>query len=283
MISFAAVNAADWTQFADRNPKDFDKIMSCGVGAVDVRIALPFRGPSQAEIKLAKLAADAGLEVRAHGWAGKSDGTSAEASIADHAAGLTQGKKAAENAAILGARRYGCNAEHHVWRGQRPGCANPKAVDFLAGFLDGFYPENRAAFCDYVGFPDPAFHYKPADLDGDGDLDTEIPEDEQIRWGRCAVMAYQTDPATVLKTINRAAKNWSALDVEPWVGVGRIDVKDGQVGSEAATKAAYKQCGRITLYVGFKAFPQVLVGHAGHRALVSLTPILLGTKSEVMA
>lgn len=271
-ISIAAVNARDWLAL---KPAALDSTLSCGITAVDVRIALPHRGPSKDELALAKRVRDAGLEVRAHAWAGRSNGTSEELSIAGHAEGLDQGKRAAENAALLGAHRYGCNAEHHVWRG-RAGTANPKAVDFLSGFLDAFYPANRECHADYLGFPDPAHHYRSIDADGDGDIDTEIPEDEVIRWWRCAAMVYQSDPSAVLRGIERAAQVWRTaegpLDIDPWVGVGRIDAKLGQVGSEAATKAAYRRCGRVTLYVGNGAIGQLTEGHKGHRPLVALVP-----------
>jgi hypothetical protein len=282
VITIAAVNSNDFLALANSRPKDWSRLMQCGISAVDIRVALPYRGPSASDYRLAALVRDAGLEVRCHGWAGVSNGTAAEISKANRASGEEQGKRAAANAALLGAARYGCNAEHHVWRGPN-GTANPKAVDFLSGFLDTFYAENRDAHCDYLGYPAPEYHYRPIDADGDGDIDTEIPEEERVRWSRCAVMAYQTRPAAVLASIERAAKRWPEHELEAWVGVGRIDRTVGQVGSEEATKAAVRRCGRVTLYVGFGAQGQLLDGHSGHRALVAFVPELVAIGREVKA
>lgn len=263
-LSIAAVHASDWLRLgADR----LDRVLSCGIVAVDVRIARLHDGPSATERRLAQLVIDAGLELRCHAWVGHRSG---DVAAVDASLGARDGHVAAACASEIKASSFGCNAERDVWRGQG-GRAHPKAVDYLDSFANLFHEGTQTAELDYVGFADPRAHYTNVDADGDGDLDAEIPLDLRQRFRSVGVMAYQSTLDAVQRVLARARRRWpehaEAGRMVPWLGVGREGV--GRAPVTAAVAAEY---GGACLYVGFGAIGQLVDGNNWHPPIVTLVP-----------
>ena len=271
-LYIAAVHAPDWLALGLR----LDRVLECGISGVDVRIGRLDYGPTKAELELARVVSEAGLEVRCHSWVGHRSG---DVAAVDADLGKRDGHIAGAQCAAIGATSFGANAERDVWRGPG-GKAHPGAVDYLDSFAVYFHEANHLADLDYVGFADPAWHYKSADLDGDGVPDNVIPLHTQAEFVRVGVMAYQTSLPDVRKTIARARKRWpehaESADIVPWLGVGRLDGDGHMVGSAEASAAVARECGEATFYVGFGAVGQLLVGHPRHPPLVALVPHILG-------
>lgn len=277
----AAVVAAQWLEL-----EELDQVLGWPeLTGLDVRIQRRGR-PSTFEKNLAKRVLDAGKRLRCHTWMGVegSDG----ASKATYRDGIRQGEELAQDALMLGAEAAAANNEKDVWRGPK-GFANPKAVDFLEGEADGFARGRgtcAALELHELGLAVPAWHYKKADLDKDGDLDTTIPAETALRFPRKGVMAYQVDDSPTLvedqelrDALTRAKKVWpQKLGV--WLGVGRIDEHGRVWGDYAAAKAilADRHAGidEVTWYVGYGAIGQVLLGHPRHPALVEILPEVAG-------
>ena len=296
-IYLAAVNAPDWLALGPR----LDKALASGFAGVDVRLA-NVAHPSTAERELAKRVIAAGLTLRCHSWVGHRAGDSA---AVDAASGRRDGDLAAAACSSLGAASFGANAERDVWRGQN-GTAHPKAVDYLNEHAETFLTAHRTRAAvlrgeaktaadagltarakalesearylasieiDYVGFAVPAWHYKPADSDHDGDIDTEIPEYQRIIYSRIGVMAYQSTEAAIRATVARGERRWpehtEARRIVPWLGVGRLEAGE-PVGSAAAARVFCREYAEIVFYVGFGAIGQVLDGHPKHESLASI-------------
>lgn len=296
-IYLAAVNAPDWLALGSR----LDTVLSAGFAGIDVRLANAAH-PTTAERELAKRTLEAGLGLRCHSWVGHRAGDMA---AVDAASGRRDGEIAAAACSSLGAASFGANAERDVWRG-RDGAAHPKAVDYLNEHAETFLTSvrTRAAVLrgeakgaaaagltararvleaearylagieiDYVGFAVPAWHYKPADSDHDGDVDTEIPEYQRIIYSRVGVMAYQSSLADLRKTIGRAERRWpehtEARRIVPWLGVGRLEA-GSPVGNADAARVLCREYAEVTFYVGFGAIGQVLDGNPKHESLASI-------------
>lgn len=264
-IFLAAVNAPDWLALGSR----LDKALASGFAGVDVRLA-NVAHPSTAERELAKRVLAAGLTLRCHSWVGHRAGDSA---AVDAASGRRDGEIAAAACSSLGAASFGANAERDVWRGQN-GTAHPKAVDYLNEHAESFLAAGKRALeIDYVGFAVPAWHYKPADSDHDGDIDTEIPEYQRIIYSRIGVMAYQSTEAAIRATVARGERRWpehtEARRIVPWLGVGRLEAGE-PVGSAAAARVFCREYAEIVFYVGFGAIGQVLDGNPKHESLASI-------------
>lgn len=286
----AAVVAAQWLGLGKR----LDEALAIeGLAGIDIRIAK--RGkPSEYERELAARVLAAGKRVRIHSWTGVRDGADGP-SKAVYKDGITQGEQLARDALALGAESAGANSERDVWRG--PGkFANPKAVDFLDGLADGFgqvcAAESQAIGLIEVGLAVPAWHYRSADLDKDGDIDTVIPRAVRERYGRKAVMVYQVDDSPTIvedaelrTALDRARKVWpSPIPMSMWLGVGRIDDQGRIWGDYDAAREviADRHAGidEAVWYVGFGAIDQVLFGHARHPSLLQIIPSI-AQSSEV--
>lgn len=269
-LYLAAVHAPDWLGLGAR----LALALRAGFAGVDVRVANLARGPSKAERELAEQAASCGLDVRCHSWVGYRSG---DVAAVTPALGRRDGDLAAAACVALGASSFGANAERDVWRGPN-GTACPGAVDYLNEQAERFLAAApRARQIDYVGFADPAHHYREIDADGDGDIDTEIPEYQRIIYSRVGVMAYQSTEADLRKTLNRAVKRWpehaAAKRIVPWFGVGRLDAGKA-VGNAIASCKLAREFGEATFYVGFGAIGQLLDGNPQHESLVSLAKSL---------
>ncbi len=280
---FAAVHAPDWL---DLKVPEWDAVAECGIAGIDIRIANPHSGPSQHERKLAKLVQASGLEVRVHGWVGRSD--TEGFAVANHRSGLADGEVMGSAGAELGATFVGMNAEKAVWR-WRGGKANPHADDFYRGFHEGSlkaYPTGRL---QDVGFADPREHYDPkADLDGDGVPDALITRETAELSDRRGVMAYQSSAVTVQRKLARGrAIAGPALPISWWGGVGRPSPTEGVVGNYQVTlEGCRERWSGIDEWVGYVGFTErgqklptikmLTVGHEAHPPLVQLVRAICG-------
>lgn len=276
----AAVVAAQWLALG----KQLDQVLALeALGGLDVRIAK--RGkPSEYERDLAARVLAAGKRLRIHTWMGVRDGADGP-SKATYKDGFAQGEQLASDAIVLGAEAGGANSERDVYRGPS-GFANPKCADVVRGIGDGFRRASgdKALQLIDVGLGDPAWHYKRADLDHDGDLDTKIPADVVALYDRKGTMAYQVDDSPTIvedaelrTALDRARKVWPApMSMTAWLGVGRQDDQGRVWGDYAGARAviADRHAGldEVVWYVGFGAIDQVLLGHPRHPALVELVP-----------
>jgi len=271
---FAAVHAPDWLALP---AADWDRVAECGIAGIDVRISWPKGGPTKAEQGLASRVRGAGLELRCHGWVGRSTNGIAIAGALD---GFTDGWRMGAAAQSLAATFVGMNAEKDVWRGLG-GKANPGALDFYRGFHEGSlkaYPTGRL---QDVGFSDPREHYQTADLDGDGHPDNLIPRDVAELFDRKGVMAYQSSESTLKRKLERGRTiAGPGVPLTWWGSVGRIDRDHGVIGSYSATlKGCRERWAGIDEwvgYVGFGAIGQLVQGHATHRPLVDLVRAING-------
>lgn len=272
----AAVHAPDWLALGSH---DLARVFGCGLLGIDIRVARPDLGPSPDERRLAELVHGAGLEVRCHAWVGvrAADGTSA--ARARHGAVL--GKALGTWATMLGAQMASGNFERDVWRGPNGG-ANPDAVEFVDQYITAFYDENRTAWLADLGFADPSEHYRAADLDGDGDLDNELPARVVTRFARRGIMAYQGDPGVVRRKLERGRKvAGPTMALSWWSSVGRKDPRTGEVVGRASTTlrgCAERWAGidEWVGYVGFGAASQLVQGNSEHPALVALVGEMSG-------
>lgn len=279
----AAVDASAWLELSST---ELGRVLALpDLAGIDVRLAKASR-PSEYERELAAKVLAAGKRLRVHTWTGVRDGADGP-SKATYRDGVAQGEALARAALDLGAEGAGSNAERDVWRGPK-GCANPKATDFLDGIADGAGTvcAERAQALELieVGLAAPAWHYKRADLDRDGDIDTTISADTRGRYGRKAVMAYQVDDspkivedAELRGALDRARKVWPApIPMSVWLGVGRVDDHGRVWGDYAAARAiiADRHAGidEVVWYDGFGAIGQVLIGHPRYPALVEVIP-----------
>lgn len=281
-LAVAAVYARDWIglRSSDR-PKltrpDLDRVLAAGFSAIDIRLENIARGPSPHELALAKVVLAAGVPLRCHAWVGRVD-PATNTSVVRRADGLRDGRNAGRAAALMGSQSFAANPEYAYWRALGGG-ANPRAADALDGLAEAFYEENRDQHLNHVGFADPSWHYGKGDTDGDGQIDSEIPLEVQRRYHWVYVMAYQSDYIGVKKRMDTAKAVWTMhadSHVEPWLGVGRVDKRDGQVGSYDASMRMIRQHGCGTGYVGAGAIPQLLVGHPGHASLAHMAMELRG-------
>lgn len=280
---FAAVNAPDWLSLS---AAEWDAVAECGITGIDVRISVPRHGPSKAERDLARRVREAGLEVRVHGWVGRSDAK--DFSVATHRTGLEDGEAMGAAGAALGATLVGMNAEKSTWR-WRDGKANPYADDFYRGFHEGslkVYPTGRL---QDVGFADPREHYDPkADLDNDGVPDALITRETAELFDRRGIMAYQSSAATVQRKLARGrAIAGPALPLSWWSGVGRPSPTEGVVGSyETTLRGCRERWSGIDEWVGYVGFTErgqkmptirmLLDGHETHGPLVQLVRAIRG-------
>lgn len=269
----AAVQASDWLKLG----LGLEHFLLCGIAGVDIRIASLDHGLTKAEIELARIVSEAGLELRCHSWLGHRSGDSAQV---DGAMGLRDGRLAGQYTLCLGAKSFGCNAERDVWRGER-GHAHPNAVEYLQRFNLGFREQAITRPINYVGLADPRYHYRPADLDGDGVNDAEIPLRLREEYQRVGVMAYQSRLDHIQRVLARAEKRWPEHKgrIVPWLGVGRVG-DAGVVGNAEASTVIARQYGEVTFYVGFGAIGQLLEGHAQHPPLVQLIPQILAPEAS---
>lgn len=282
--AFAAVNATDWL----KKGLALDKVLSCGISAVDIRVANPAAGPSKDEIELSRIVSEAGITVRCHGWAGVrgSDGSS-KATAVD---GTRQGRELARCAQRLGVTDLASgNFERDVWRGpvarkNSDGVptgwyANPAAVDYIHSYISAFYELNRECSLGDLGFSDPDEHYIDADLDKDGDIDDEIPRDLVERFKRRGIMAYQNDAASVKKKLAGGRAVAGPVPLSWWGSVGRVAADGAVVGSAAVTQSVCRErasgIDEWVGYVGFGAIQQLLVGNPKHMALTLLVKQML--------
>jgi hypothetical protein len=284
-IAIAAVYARDWVAVKSTDKplitaSDLTKVLRSGVDAIDIRVESLRRGPSAHELELARRCHAEGVEVRCHSWVGD---LSSGPSKADAPMGLVQGEQARAAARVLGATRFGVNAENSVWRGPilpetgRHG-ANPRANDYLAAFAVAFRIVDCAPTLEYLGYAVPAWHYRRADLDRNGIDDNTVEMRVRTAYDTVGVMTYQSSLPAHQSQLARARNVWpehfqpSPRDsrITPWVGVGRIDKKDGQIGNADASIALAREYGKITFYVGGGAMGQLLAGHPGHRSLVQI-------------
>lgn len=283
----AAVVAPEWLDLGTT----LNQVLALdGLAGVDIRIARRGR-PSYYERELAKRVLGSGKRLRIHTWMGvrRPDGTSGAA----RASGMAQGRALAEDALALGAEVAGANSERDVWRG--PGkFANPKAVDFLAAVPEGVAEAVGGAELRLIelGIAMPAWHYRRADLDHDGDIDTEIPAEVRYAYDRKAVMAYQVDDSPVIvedaelrTALDRARKVWPGRQMGVWLGVGRVDAQGRVWGDYAAARKVlvdrHAGVDEVTWYAGFGAIDQVLTGNPRHPALVEVVPDIASATSEV--
>lgn len=275
-IVVAAVFARDWIAVrpGDRpriSPGELRRFLRCGIDALDIRVESLRRGPSEHERALADVARAVGLRVRCHAWVGVRD-LATGASAATRETGLVQGAQLAAAGHALGAESAAANAERDVWRGVGRH-ANPRGAEVLDGLAEGFHGSTSTLHLDHVGFGDPAWHYGTSDVDGDGRLDAEIPEDVELRYRLSMVMAYGSSVPDIETRLGRAKAVWqhhAAEHIEPWLGPGRIDKRDGQVGSAWASAEIIRRYRRGCLYVGGGAMGQLLVGHPGHMSIEML-------------
>lgn len=281
----AAVVASQWVLELG---KELDQVLALpGLAGIDVRLARLGK-VSEYERALAARVLAAGKRLRVHTWTGVRDGADGP-SKATYRDGLAQGEQLARAALDLGAEAAGSNAERDVWRGPK-GFANPKAVDFLDGIADGAgrvsAERSQPLSLIEVGLAVPAWHYKSADLDRDGDVDTKIPSETRDRYARKGVMAYQVDDSPSLVedaelrvALDRARKVWPApMPMTAWFGVGRVDDHGRVWGDYAAALAvlADRHAGidEVCWYTGFGAIGQVIEGHDRHPALVEIIPAI---------
>jgi len=267
----AAVHAEDWLKLG---AEKLEQVFTCGIYGIDIRVALPARGPSKSELALAKAAHARGLGVRCHAWAGVRSATT-DISVADAASGKIQGTELAVCADLLDVTDLASgNFERDVWRGPNR-MANPKAVDFIDAYIDAFLVKNRACNIGDLGFADPDVHYVDADLDHDGDNDDELPEWLVQQFFRRGIMAYQSAESDIRKKLEEGRKVSGGRPLSWWGSVGRIDkATQKPVGSAAATRAILasppKGVDEWVAYVGFGAIGQLLDGNPRHPSLASI-------------
>jgi hypothetical protein len=284
-IAIAAVYARDWVAVKSTDKplitaNELTKILRSGIAAIDIRVESLRRGPSAHEIEIARQAHALGVEVRCHSWVG--DVTSGP-SKADGPMGLVQGEQARAACRVLGATRFGVNAENSVWRGPVDPVtgfrlANPKANDFLASFAVAFRIVDCPPTLEYLGYANPAWHYRRADLDRNGIDDNTIEPRVRKAYDTVGVMTYQSSIPAHDDQLARAQRVWpehfgtapKTSCITPWVGVGRIDKKSGQIGNADASITLARRFGRLTFYVGGGAMGQLLRGHPGHRSIVQI-------------
>ena len=274
----AAVVAPQWLDLG----QGLDRVLALpDLAGLDVRLGR-FNKADRYERELCQRVLAAGKRLRVHSWTGLL-GSSQGPSIARHIDGLTQGKALAKAALELGAEGAGTNSERDAWRGDN-GYANPKAVDFILGLAEGMREVAPTLQRIEVGLANPAWHYKRADLDKDGDIDTHIPLEVVRQYDRKGVMAYQVDDspkivedAELRTALDRARKVWAdPIPLSVWLGCGRIDDQGRVWGDYAAAREvlADRHAGvdEVVWYVGFGAIGQVLFGHPRHPALVEILP-----------
>ena len=271
---FAAVHAPDWV---DLKAAAWEAIVECGIKGIDIRVSWPTSGTSKDERQLAKCVLKAGLEVRCHGWVGRSVDGVAVAGFAD---GLRQGGWMGSAGRQLGAGFVGMNAEKDVWRGP-DGKANPGALAFYKGFYEGSLMAHSEGLLQDVGFADPREHYTTADLDGDRHPDNLIPLEVSELFDRKGVMAYQSHESVLKRKLARGrAIAGPAVPLTWWGSVGRIDKQHGVVGSYHATlkgcRERWSDLDEWVGYVGFGAIGQLVEGHATHPPLVDLVRAING-------
>lgn len=274
----AAVVASDWMSL----PKeDLDRVLALeGLTGIDVRLARIDR-PSPFERDLCARVLAAGKRLRVHGWTGvRGDDGNSKATYVD---GLRQGKQLATSALALGAEAAGPNSERDVYRGPN-GYANPRAANVVEGLADGIREVSPELVRIDVGLAMAAWHYKRADLDKDGDIDTDIPASVVGKYDRKGVMAYQVDDSpTIVEdaelrvALDRARKVWPApMPLSVWLGVGRKDESGRVWGDYAAAREviADRHAGidEVVWYPGFGAIGQLLVGHPRHPSLAEIIP-----------
>lgn len=283
-------------------------LVEAGVNGLDLRLPSGTSGREwDALVDLAQWTWESGATVTVHSWEGRFDGTRATADRAEgrkDALAVVRRIKALQRAVLerwlgdLPARiagrpplfdpaqleslahveAYRGNFERDLWRGA-DGFANPSADDYLDEFYLVFYEELRTCAADYLGFGNPDVHYKDSDIDRDGHQDDTIPEDLPNRVRRVALMVYQSTESDMMTVIERNLAPWGELDFAIFVGVGRLDAKQGQVGNLKALigvlRRRLSRLVEVVFYVGFGAEGQLLVGHAGYPALVQAVPQVL--------
>ncbi len=271
--------ATSWVHFT---AADKQKIADSGLAWIDARLRSPGSG---------KILADAramGLELRGHDWDGETP-PGKSWSIADEASGRVDGYKAAVRAIAAGVSVYSANFEVDVWRGEKPGYANPHADEYMEAFFDAFDERTRGTGMRvrYLGFSNPEYFYKTSDLDLDGHPDNTIPGwllDGRIEG--CSAMVYQGQRTAIRKTLDRARKVWSDKLVEAYAGTGRVDAAGDCIGNDAAWTEIAKagEVPAISFYVGYTAkdnrvqpWETIVRGSKWHRPIVDLARDVLTT------
>jgi hypothetical protein len=279
---FAAVHAPDWLALP---AADWDRVVECGIAGIDVRMSWPKNGPTGPERTLAKRVQEAGLDLRVHGWVGKSDAQ--DFSIATERDGIEQGGWLGRCGLELQASMVGPNSEYQVWRG-RDGKANPNALEFYRGMHVGCLNAHPLGRLQDIGFADPREHYTKADLDGDGLPDAFIPRDVAELCDRKGVMAYPGNERVVKAKLARASDiAGPGIPLSWWGGVGRISPTIGQVGDYHVTlKGCRERWSGIGEWVGYVGFTEkgqkqptiemLTKGHAMHGPLVQLVREISG-------
>jgi hypothetical protein len=274
---FAAVHAPDWLALP---AGDWDRVVECGIAGIDVRMSWPKVGPTGPERTLAKRVHEAGLDLRIHGWVGKSDAEGF--SIATERDGIEQGGWLGRCGAELDASMVGPNSEYQVWR-WRGGKANPNALGFYRGVHVGSLKAYPLGRLQDVGFRDPREHYDPrADLDKNGVPDALIPRDVAELFDLKGVMAYQSNEATLKRGLTRAREiAGPGVPMSWWSGVGRPSPTQGVVGDYHVTlKGCRERWSGISEWTGYVGFTErgqkqptiemLTKGHARHGPLVQL-------------
>lgn len=209
--------SASWLPLSDTERA---RVLSLdGLTGLDIRIR------PGAEI-VARDCVQAGLPYRLHSWEGGRDATNLPANWdaaegARDAARVGARRKQIATAAGAPAEGYGLNDERDAWK------QNPTAVDALDAFADR-YLELTTERPDHLGFWDPAWHYGARDWDGDGDIDTKIPDASKAKFRRKHVMAYQRLYPQIVGTLTRARKVWPTHPMGAYVSIGAL-APDGDI------------------------------------------------------
>jgi len=219
----------------------------------------------------------AGKPYRLHSWEGGRDATNLPAN--------TDAAEGARDAAKVGARiqqieiagggpaqAYALNDERDWWKG------NPTAVDALDAFVSRFYELNRVSELHHLGFWDPAWHYGVRDWDGDGDIDTKIPDELKLRFWRKQTMAYQRQYGQIVDTLRRARRVWPLMRMGAYVSIGALAPDGDIIGRPDAIKRVCVErvegIDEVTHYVGLpEAWVRMLLrGNAKVAPLVERIP-----------
>lgn len=219
----------------------------------------------------------AGKPYRLHSWEGGRDAAHLPANVDPDEARRDAAKVATrmrqiEIAAGGPAQAYALNDERDWWKG------NPTAVDALDAFVSRFYELNRVSELHHLGFWDPAWHYGARDWDGDGDIDTKIPDALKLRFWRKQTMAYQRQYGQIVDTLRRARKVWPLVRMGAYVSIGALDAAGDIIGRPDAIKRVaverVEDIDEITHYVGLPpSWVQMLMrGNAKCAPLVERIP-----------
>lgn len=246
------------------------RVLRSGIAGVSVRIGRPDA------LVVVRDAVDAGLAWRTHRWEGEYDERRQVATVdvadAERAAlSAVSQIEAIERAVGVACESHEPNPERDWWRG------NPGAVDALDRYVSVFYDGLRTAHLDYLGFIDPSWHYGKRDFDGDGDVDTEVPDWLQGRFRKPQVMAYQGSYEDLLFTLRRARAAWPDHELGAYCAIGALREDGSVIGDWHAWERIIGEghIAELTHYLGMgkTRVAQLLEGHARHPSIVDLVPV----------